>query len=297
MFLEEYSDKERNAVFEDGANPKLSRLSHSFNNPYWSYQYHLHKEETELVFISDGAGVYNINTNSYSLKKGSILIVEKGAIHSLSSSEDSPLSCWTCAISDYKLLDMPERGYMLPANLSPCLEAGIHEDSIHMLFEELKYFAECKTKTSLATCDMLASALASIYYEIFRSMPKAERHEAPTFVRDILIYINENYTSPISLKQLSQIFHISSDHISHEFSRVYGISPINYVIDRRLNEAKWMLINTEDSLTSISHKVGYENTWHFSNLFQKRLKYPPLKFRELYRYNKEIKETKNSHES
>lgn len=219
-----------------------------------------------------------------------MLIVEKGAIHSLSSSEDDPLSCWTCAIKDYKLTDLPEAGYMLPSNQSPCHEAGKHKSVMHMIVRELKHLAQSDSPTALVAMDLLAASLASIYVEIFRSDPVWERHGDSSFARDILIYINENYTSPISLKKLSEVFHISQDHISHEFAKVYGISPINYVIDRRLSEAKWMLINTSDTLASISHKVGYDNTWHFSSLFQKRLKYPPLKFRELYRYSQDEEE-------
>ena len=75
---------------------------------------------------------------------------------------------------------------------------------------------------------------------------------------------------------------MSADHISHEFKKIYGISPINYAIDRRICEAKWMLINTKDSLVSITRKVGYDNTTHFSDLFLKRVGYMPLEFRELF---------------
>lgn len=285
MFLEEYSDRKRTEIFADGCSPKLSRMSHSFNDPHWSYQYHLHREETELVYISQGEGTYNINTTSYPLKKGCILIVEQGAIHSLSSSETSVLSCWTCAISDYKITDLDEAGYMLPVNIRPCADAGEHEETIYTLFHEIRRLSSLPGSTAISACDSLTAALASIYYEIFRSAPVIERQGASSFARDVLIYINENYTEKITLKSLSETFHISADHISHEFAKVYGISPINYVIDRRLSEARWMLINTSDSLVSISHTVGYENTYHFSNIFQKRLRYLPTEFRELYQKN------------
>ena len=54
------------------------------------------------------------------------------------------------------------------------------------------------------------------------------------------------------------------------------------MIDRRISEAKWMLINTKDSLASISLQVGYENTTHFTNLFIKRVGYRPLEYREKF---------------
>ena len=51
MFLEEYGKKERTNIFEPDSRPRLARLSHSFDNPAWKYQYHMHKAETELVYI------------------------------------------------------------------------------------------------------------------------------------------------------------------------------------------------------------------------------------------------------
>lgn len=283
MFLEEYKKKERTDIFEPDSAPKLARLSHSFDNPAWNYQYHIHKSETELVYIEDGSGTYTVNTSTYPLEKGCILIIEQGAIHALSSDATHPLNCWTCAITDYKLCDHPDRGFMLPANVCPRTRAEKHEDFICGLFRELDLLRRKPSPSSLTICDTLAAALTSVYYHIFRSDPQTERQKDSSFARDILIYINENYASPISLSRLADEFHISKDHISHEFSKVYGISPINYVIDRRLNEAKWMLINTSDSLVSISRKIGYENTSHFCHLFEKRMKYAPLEFREIYR--------------
>ncbi len=47
----------------------------------------------------------------------------------------------------------------------------------------------------------------------------------------------------------------------------YRISPINYVIQRRMTEAKWSLTNTELSQAEISWRVGYENVDHFAKLF------------------------------
>ncbi len=154
---------------------------------------------------------------------------------------------------------------MLPANVCPAMDSGIHENYIHRLFEELDLLRKFSSDTHMAACDALAVSLASIYFELFLADPKTERHKDSSFARDILIYINENYASQITLKKLAEQFHISTDHISHEFSKVYGISPINYVIDRRLNEAKWMLINTSDSLVSIAKKSATRTPIIFQN--------------------------------
>ncbi|HGY7397067.1 TPA: helix-turn-helix transcriptional regulator, partial [Escherichia coli] len=66
----------------------------------------------------------------------------------------------------------------------------------------------------------------------------------------------------ITLEQLSKKFRASVSYICHEFTKEYRISPINYVIQRRMTEAKWSLTNTELSQAEISWRVGYENVDH-----------------------------------
>ena len=213
-------------------------------------------------------------------QKGDLLIVNRGCIHSITSSSIEPISCWTCSIKDFQLHN--QNDLFLPMNKKPFQKSGIHEPIISNIFKELEYFSKEKAQDSITTCNVLSAALATIYFNIYKSAEDDSIVKNTSFVQDILIYINENYTQKISIKSLSYHFHMSEDHISHKFKSVYGISPINYVIERRISDAKWRLINTKDSLVSISLQVGYENTTHFSNLFTKRVGYPPLIYREKY---------------
>ena len=93
-------------------------------------------------------------------------------------------------------------------------------------------------------------------------------------------YINENFSSNITLKTLSDRFAVSSSHISNEFTRIYGVSPIHYLIDIRLSVARGFLINTNYSVQEIALRVGYENCNHFTNLFQKRIGTSPNEYRK-----------------
>lgn len=283
MFLEEFHGYEREELFEKGCPLTLCRLSHSFDDPNWSYHYHLHSDETELVYIAKGTGTLSINASTYHLKKGSIVVVERGSIHSLSSDEEEPLDCWTCAISGFKLRALPEPGFFLPPDVCPASDAGEWAELIGNLFHELDYIRSYQSGRCYAICDQLAAALACVYYERYYSSPQPQEQKNAYFVRDILMYLNENYTRTITLGKLSERFHISADHISHVFREVYGISPINYLIARRMNEAAWLLIHTEQEVSAISEQVGYENVHHFSKLFEKRKGYSPLAFREHYK--------------
>lgn len=284
MFLYNFSKNknEEISIFEKGKEPRITKLSHSFNNPQWSFQYHLHKMETELIYFSAGEANYSINTEVFHVQKGDLLVVEAGDIHSITSNPNDPISCWTCSIANYKIQTLDRINSFLPTNVSPHFKSGIHEGFIHEIFKEMDRIHRLKNEESVSICNYMACTLASVFYLIFQNAPQKENVKKFSFAQDVLIYINEHYADHITLKKLSEVINISPDHISHEFTKIYGISPINYVIERRLSEAKWLLVNTKDSLVSISQKVGYENTNHFSKLFTKRMGIPPLEFREKF---------------
>lgn len=92
-------------------------------------------------------------------------------------------------------------------------------------------------------------------------------------------YIDENYQENISLDVLGKHFCITVDYVSHIFKDYYGISPIKYLINVRIRAAKWLLMNTMDSVNEISYKVGYENQAYFSTLFRKVVGMSPASFR------------------
>ncbi|WP_395224842.1 helix-turn-helix transcriptional regulator, partial [Escherichia coli] len=102
-------------------------------------------------------------------------------------------------------------------------------------------------------------------------------------IKDILFYLNNNYREKITLEQLSKKFRASVSYICHEFTKEYRISPINYVIQRRMTEAKWSLTNTELSQAEISWRVGYENVDHFAKLFLRHVGCSPSDYRRQFK--------------
>lgn len=254
MFLSDILNEKKQSTPVFTKEPIISRLSHSFNDAHWSYPYHVHKQETELIYFSQGKASYQINNEIFHVSEGDLLIVNKGCIHSITSDYEDPISCWTCAITDFTMANAKAADCFLSLDKKPYAHTGEHKKIIADIFETLEMFSQQKTQSSAAICNALANALAHIYFHIFQNAVTDRKKKKSTFAQDILFYINENY----------------------------GISPINYVIDRRISEAKWMLINTSDSLISISSQVGYDNTTHFAKLFLKRVGYPPLEYRKRF---------------
>ncbi|MCQ2968842.1 MAG: helix-turn-helix domain-containing protein [Clostridium sp.] len=279
MFSYDFKPKDNN-IFEYNKQPKLLRLCHNFNNPGWIYNYHLHKEATEIVYIADGKAEYSIDMNTFTLEKGQLLVMEKGVLHSITSDKEHPVDAWTCMIGNYKFCNNNEDVMLLSNKTFHIMHTGIHEEFIKNTFKEMYNLCLNNNSTSHSICDILATSLASLIYNLTPNEEEVTQNKNSSFIRDVLVYISEHYTEKITLKKLSEVFHMSTGHISHSFTKEYGVSPINYAIDLRICDAKLMLINSDDSLVSIARKVGYDNPTHFTNIFTNRLNCSPTEYRE-----------------
>lgn len=84
----------------------------------------------------------------------------------------------------------------------------------------------------------------------------------------------------MSLDQIAKNMYLSPVYISKIFKEQTGDSPINYLINVRLEKAKEMLEDGRGNIRSISAMVGYEDVYHFSKLFKKHYGVSPMNYRK-----------------
>lgn len=97
--------------------------------------------------------------------------------------------------------------------------------------------------------------------------------------RDIRIYIENNYSKPITLMSLGDTFHISPCHLQKIFKKLYGISPYEFITQLRIGKAKELLIYSNNSLTDISQRLGFGSLFAFSRAFERLCGVSPSVFR------------------
>lgn len=93
-------------------------------------------------------------------------------------------------------------------------------------------------------------------------------------------FIDEHFAEPIDLETLSNITHVNKYYLAHSFKREYGISPINYLIERRIRESKYMLEHTDYALSQIAHFLGFSSSSYFSQSFRRFTGQSPTDYRK-----------------
>ena len=95
------------------------------------------------------------------------------------------------------------------------------------------------------------------------------------------IYIDEHFQETIDLEQISQKAFFSRFHFHRIFTKVYKITPHQYLTKIRLEAAKKMLEKEGISVTEVCNYIGFESLGSFSSLFRKKSGYSPQYYRNI----------------
>lgn len=134
---------------------------------------------------------------------------------------------------------------------------------------------------SAALCRNLAAALVIKVLELSSSCEGAPGEKESLLVNKAKEYLDQNYLSRISLKDVSDVMFVSPFYLDRIFKKNVGFSLAQYVINRKLGHAQNLLTDTDESVTKIAEIVGYDNPGYFNQLFKKKFGITPGTYREL----------------
>ena len=95
-------------------------------------------------------------------------------------------------------------------------------------------------------------------------------------------YIDNHFSEDISLETLSSLTYMNKYYLVHAFKNYKGISPINYLITKRIQEAKVLLETTNFSIAKIAQHVGFSSQSYFSQTFRKETQMTPIQYKKQY---------------
>lgn len=113
---------------------------------------------------------------------------------------------------------------------------------------------------------------------------QAERYENDTIrpVRKAKEYIQNHYSDPLTLEEVSEMVGLSTAYFSALFKKTEGEGFAKYLINVRMEQAKLLLRESNLPVTEICRKVGYNDPKHFTHTFEKAAGVKPSTYRKLY---------------
>lgn len=99
-------------------------------------------------------------------------------------------------------------------------------------------------------------------------------------IRRVKDRMDREYASPLNVEQLARGAHMSAGHLSREFRRIYGESPYQYLMTRRVERAMTLLRRGDFSVTDICFAVGFSSLGAFSTRFSELVGVSPSAYRD-----------------
>ena len=91
--------------------------------------------------------------------------------------------------------------------------------------------------------------------------------------------MRHNLARDITIEQLSELIHVSRSHLNKLFVQRSGMTPMQYLLEIRIDAAKSLLMTTNQSVASIAADVGFHSPKYFSSIFHRATGLSPREFR------------------
>ena len=254
---------------------KLLNIASSRYGGDWHSVPHTHNH-TELFFIVSGKGQFLIQDQFFPVGINNLVIINPNVLHTEDSLNAQPLEYIVLGSEGIELAnDENSNGqfsildHMESVEISGCLRNILRE----MEQKNTGYEDVCQAYMEILIIRLMRSTTLSVPSE--PQISSGNRQCAA-----VRRYIDLHFKEPLTLEQLAEESHMNKYYLSHSFKREYGTSPINYMISRRIEESKYLLAETDLSMTQIAQLLGFSSLSYFSQVFRRTQSVSPLEYRQ-----------------
>jgi AraC-like DNA-binding protein len=169
-----------------------------------------------------------------------------------------------------------------------CIEGGLEMENAYNLSDI--YIRKIDTCNSEEELHDIHRELCESYVKRMQKCRPAARYSKP--IQLAIDYIYDNLHEKILISDIAEVTKLSESYISRLFHKETGMSISTYIINKRIDAAKNLLMYTDYSTSEISNFLNFSSESHFISTFKRVTEFTPKKFR-LYNFrNKNIR--KNS---
>jgi two-component system response regulator YesN len=110
--------------------------------------------------------------------------------------------------------------------------------------------------------------------------PEQRGRQVNSIVREIQTYIGGHLDQELTRDDLSAHVHLNASYLSRLFRKETGMSLSDYILQERMRKAAELLTATDESVSSIAIRLGYDNFSYFAKMFKKVYRMTPQEYRK-----------------
>lgn len=214
-----------------------------------------------ILLIHDGEGIIEYDGLEYSVKKGQCVFIDCSREHYYKCCSDNP---W--AVSWFNFNGFSAKFYFSEfTKKNRFIFTPSSFEVIEKIFKEMLSLNSYRSEQKEILNNKYITDILSIFITEFCV---GEEKNITSKVKSIKSYIDLHFTEDITLDSLAEFFFINKFYISREFKKYYKITVFQYIMDKRMQLAKKLLIQTKKSIEEIAIESGFHGQNYFSIRFK-----------------------------
>ncbi|WP_026574617.1 AraC family transcriptional regulator [Bacillus sp. UNC438CL73TsuS30] len=245
-------------------------------------------DEIQFVLIVKGEAVFQVNEDCIVVREGDGLFINSGCLHLAQDKELSGCVYICLNVSPYFVLSQElyttyVKPYVQATNL-PYLYVNANElwgksilDAIleiyHCIEQKQQYYEiDITMKLSLIWKNLIDNGFKLEYVQT--EIVKSQR------MKQMLSWIHEHYAEKVLLEDIARAGQLSRSECCRYFRRFLKCTPLNYVIDYRIQKSLFLLQQGDSNITEVAYQVGFNSTSYFIDKFRNSMNMTPLAYKK-----------------
>lgn len=241
-----------------------------------------------IVLYTAGSGEFLLDGQIYSARPGTAVIVSPGLSHDFitrfGSAVYSELT-FTFENDRRDPLTLPLEhllGQWAGAAIQLNNPLALSEAEAHLLNTLLTEITDLAGVEHTLSEFYLQYALIKLFYFLLQACvrPDASGSIADERLIRVRRYIEQHYNAPVTVDELATLAGLSKGYLFRAFAKAFGVSPMAYQKQLRLEAARTLLRSSALRCTEVAARCGYENVHFFHRIFKQNFGQSPAQYRK-----------------
>ncbi|KQN97115.1 AraC family transcriptional regulator [Paenibacillus sp. Leaf72] len=230
-----------------------------------------------LLGVLEGQGTFIQGNKTYTLRQNDLFCLFPQVTHEYFTLAEEPLHKIFFAFDGKKAIQLLARLGLGPQ--SPHAPGALTPQAAEFMQQLLQLVSHSgPPNTDLARLGLFHR----IWDELVSSASPAvfpRDHRSISWLQKGLEYMEIHYAEGISVESVSDYVGVNRTHFTKQFSKAYGITPVQYIQQQKMGEAKRLLAQTGYTLSEIASSIGFPDLFSFSKAFKKNVGIAPKQYR------------------
>lgn len=245
----------------------------------------------EIIWFQEEGGTHTVDFREYDVKKNSLFFLSPGQVHCFDGkTQHKGLLLKFC--TDF-MNEAHDGGLFIKYDVFNSFDAEpfcvVPDETAEILAELVqKMETEKKLTSSFAHMEMLRSLVRMFLIQVQRNCNKSDsftvtdKNASYRLFKNFRKTLEQQYRTLHTVGEYAACLNVSSKTLSNSVSACSGQTPLAFINDRIVLEAKRLLKFTDMMVKEIAYYLGFDDPSYFVKLFKRKTGYLPSEFREEY---------------